>query len=390
MKTAYLDAFSGLSGDMLVGALLDCGAELEELKKALASLELAGYRLSERRKTLSGISAVKFDVEVLAPQPERHLSEIRATIDASALSENVRRRALAIFEALAQAEAKVHRTTAEQVHFHEVGAVDSIIDVVATAWGLDRLSVGELLVSPLPAGSGFARSMHGVIPVPAPATAELLAGFPLRLGDGASEMVTPTGAAVLRALARPAPLPLGFEIERVGYGAGSRDLDDRPNVLRMMLGTNVSGLDADEMVEISANIDDLNPQIYDHVMERLFASGARDVTLTPTIMKKGRPGVTIGVIAPAAQRNALARVLFSETSTIGLRFHPVSRLKLRREIREVETRWGKVRVKISRGDGMTTVSPEYDDCRRIAREHGVALKTVMDQARAAAAQAHFS
>ncbi len=390
MKTAYLDAFSGLSGDMLVGALLDCGAELEELKKALASLELAGYRLSERRKTLSGISAVKFDVEVLAPQPERHLSEIRATIDASALSENVRRRALAIFEALAQAEAKVHRTTAEQVHFHEVGAVDSIIDVVATAWGLERLSVGELLVSPLPAGSGFARSMHGVIPVPAPATAELLAGFPLRLGDGASEMVTPTGAAVLRALARPAPLPLGFEIERVGYGAGSRDLDDRPNVLRMMLGTNVSGLDADEMVEISANIDDLNPQIYDHVMERLFASGARDVTLTPTIMKKGRPGVTIGVIAPAAQRNALARVLFSETSTIGLRFHPVSRLKLRREIREVETRWGKVRVKISRGDGMTTVSPEYDDCRRIAREHGVALKTVMDQARAAAAQAHFS
>ncbi len=390
MKTAYLDAFSGLSGDMLVGALLDCGAELEELKKALASLELAGYRLSERRKTLSGISAVKFDVEVLAPQPERHLSEIRATIDASALSENVRRRALAIFEALAQAEAKVHRTTAEQVHFHEVGAVDSIIDVVATAWGLDRLSVGELLVSPLPAGSGFARSMHGVIPVPAPATAELLAGFPLRLGDGASEMVTPTGAAVLRALARPAPLPLGFEIERVGYGAGSRDLDDRPNVLRMMLGTNVSGLDADEMVEISANIDDLNPQIYDHVMERLFASGARDVTLTPTIMKKGRPGVTIGVIAPAAQRNALARVLFSETSTIGLRFHPVSRLKLRREIREVETRWGKVRVKISRGDGMTTVSPEYDDCRRIAREHGVALKAVMDQARAAAAQAHFS
>ncbi len=390
MKTAYLDAFSGLSGDMLVGALLDCGAELEELKKALASLELAGYRLSERRKTLSGISAVKFDVEVLAPQPERHLSEIRATIDASALSENVRRRALAIFEALAQAEAKVHRTTAEQVHFHEVGAVDSIIDVVATAWGLERLSVGELLVSPLPAGSGFARSMHGVIPVPAPATAELLAGFPLRLGDGASEMVTPTGAAVLRALARPAPLPLGFEIERVGYGAGSRDLDDRPNVLRMMLGTNVSGLDADEMVEISANIDDLNPQIYDHVMERLFASGARDVTLTPTIMKKGRPGVTIGVIAPAAQRNALARVLFSETSTIGLRFHPVSRLKLRREIREVETRWGKVRVKISRGDGMTTVSPEYDDCRRIAREHGVALKAVMDQARAAAAQAHFS
>ncbi len=384
MKTAYLDAFSGLSGDMLVGACLDCGAELGQLEAPLASLKLTGYRLSERRRTLAGISAAKFDVEVLDPQPERHLSEIRAIIESAALSESVRRRAVAVFEALAEAEARVHRTTPEQVHFHEVGAVDSIIDVVATVWSLERLSVGELLVSPLPMGSGFVRSMHGVIPVPAPATAELLSGFPVRLGDGGAEMVTPTGAAVIKALAQPAQLPLGFEIERVGYGAGSRDLEDRPNVLRMIVGSVGAGFDADEMIEISTNIDDLNPQIYDHVMERLFAAGARDVTLTPTIMKKGRPGVILAVIAEVSRRDEVASVLFSETSTIGLRFHPVSRLKLRRETREVETEWGRVRIKISHGGAALVVSPEYDDCRRIALDRGVALKTVMERARAAA------
>jgi uncharacterized protein (TIGR00299 family) protein len=384
MKTAYLDAFSGLSGDMLVGACLDCGVQLAELQAPLASLGLTGYRLSERRRTLAGISAAKFDVEVLESQPERHLSEIRAMIEGASLSESVRRRAISVFEALAEAEARVHRTTPEQVHFHEVGAVDSIIDVVATVWCLERLSVGELLVSPLPMGSGFARSMHGVIPVPAPATAELLSGFPVRLGDGGAEMVTPTGAAVIKALARPAQLPLGFQIERVGYGAGSRDLEDRPNVLRMIVGKVGAGFDADELLEISTNIDDLNPQIYDHVMERLFAAGARDVSLTPTIMKKGRPGVILTVLAEPSRRDEVARVLFGETSTIGLRFHPVSRLKLRREMKEVETEWGKVRIKISHGGAALVISPEYDDCRRIALEHGVSLKTVMERARAAA------
>ncbi len=384
MKTAYLDAFSGLSGDMLVGAIIDCGVGLDFLENSLATLSLGGYRLSERRKTLSGISAAKFDVEVFERQPERHLSEIRRMIEESGLSESVRRRAVAVFEVLADAEAKVHRTTPEQVHFHEVGAVDSIVDVLATVCGLDKLGVGELLVSPLPMGSGFARSQHGTIPVPAPATAELLEGFPVRLGDGAAEMVTPTGAAVVRALGRPAPIQLQFEIERVGYGAGSREMPDRPNVLRMMLGRVGSAYEADEMVEIAANIDDLNPQIYDHVMERLFAAGSRDVTITPTMMKKGRPGVTLTVIAEAARRDSIARVLFTETSTIGLRFHAVSRLKLRREFKEVETRWGRVRIKVSSGDGALTVSPEYDDCRRLALEHGVALKEVMEEARAAA------
>ena len=396
MKTAYLDAFSGLAGDMMVGALIDCGLDFANLTLALASLPLTGYRLGQNRRVMSGISAVKFEVEVSKPQPERHLGEITAMIDqAAALSQTVKRRAKAVFEVLAEAEGKIHNTPPDTVHFHEVGAVDSIIDVVGVAWALDALGISEVLVSPLPGGRSFARSQHGIIPVPAPATAELLAGFPLRLGDGAAEMVTPTGAAVLKALARPAPVPLSFEIERVGYGAGSRTLEDRPNVLRVMLGHQQVAFDADEMIEILANIDDLNPQVYDHVVKRLFAAAARDVTLTPTMMKKGRPGVVLAVLAEAQHRDLLARIIFAETSTIGLRFHSVSRLKLSREIHEIETSFGKIRVKVSHAhrdddhhhadrDQASQISPEYDDCRRAALEHRVPLRIVMEEAREAA------
>ncbi len=385
MKTAYLDAFSGLSGDMIVGAILDCGADFAEFERAMTTVAIKGYRLSTRRKVSSGISALKFDVEVTEPQPERHFGEIRAMIVSSKLAETVKKPAIAIFEVLAEAEAKIHNTTPDHVHFHEVGAVDSIIDIIGTAWGLEQLGVGEVIVSPLPMGHGFTRSQHGVIPVPAPATAQLLTGFAVKVGDGAAEMVTPTGAAVVRALARSAEIPFNFEVEKIGYGAGTRDLEDRPNVLRLMLGRTRTTLDTDEMLEISANIDDMNPQIYDHVMDRLFAAGARDVTLTPTIMKKGRPAITLSVIAEPTNRDALAEIIFAETSTIGLRFHPVARLKVHREIQEVETRWGKIRVKISGGSGQPlTISPEYDDCRRIAAQHGVPLRVVIDEARAAA------
>ena len=230
MNTGYLDAFSGLSGDMMAGALIDCGAPFGELERAIAELGLSGYRLSMRRKDVNGIAASKFEVEVHEPQPERHFGEIRRLIEGSGLAPRVSATAVAIFAVLAEAEAKVHRTTPEEVHFHEVGAVDSIIDIVAAAWGLDNLGIGTLIVSALPMGSGFARSRHGIIPVPAPATAELLAGFPIRLSDGLSEMVTPTGAAILKALARPALVPTAFQIERIGYGAGTKHFDDRPNV----------------------------------------------------------------------------------------------------------------------------------------------------------------
>ncbi len=395
--SAYFDAFSGLSGDMIVGALLDCGADFARMEAALGSMPVSGYRLGCHRRVLSGISAIKFEVEVNERQPERHLGEILALIDsAEALAPAVKRRARSIFEVLADAEAKVHQIDRDRVHFHEVGAVDSIVDVVGAAWALDSLGIDDVIVSPLPGGSGFARSQHGIIPVPAPATAELLSGFPLRIGDGAAEMVTPTGAAVLKALARPAPIPLKFEIDRVGYGSGTRTFEDRPNVLRIMIGRETGALASDEMIQIAANIDDLNPQIYDHVMQRLFGAGARDVTLTPTMMKKQRPGVTLGVIADPADREKLSRIIFEETSTIGLRFHPVARLKLHREIKQVETRFGKIRVKISgpraeHGEDRSrdhadrvTIAPEYDDCRDAAASHGVALREVMEEVLAAA------
>ncbi|HLW69191.1 MAG TPA: nickel pincer cofactor biosynthesis protein LarC [Candidatus Binataceae bacterium] len=385
MKTVYLDAFSGLSGDMITGALLDAGAPFAELETVIATLGLSGYRLVIRSKTASGIVATKFEVEVSTPQPERHLGEIVAMIRRGALTPAAANNAIAIFEALAAAEARVHRTTPEQVHFHEVGAVDSIIDVVAAAWGFDQLGVGTLLVGPLPLGKGFTRSRHGIIPVPPPATMELLTGFPVRLGDGESEMVTPTGAAIVKALAQPAPASLDFAIGRIAYGAGTKDFTDRPNLLRLILGDEVQRFATNELIEIAANIDDLNPQIYDHVSSRLFAAGARDVTITPTIMKKGRPGITLMVLAEAPARERIAGILFAETSTIGIRFHPVSRLKLARRLIEVETRFGVIHVKVS-GDAArpANLAPEYEDCRQAALTHAAPLKLVIEEAAAAA------
>ncbi|MBE3604009.1 nickel pincer cofactor biosynthesis protein LarC [bacterium] len=387
MKSAYLDAFSGVSGDMMIGALIDAGADAAALEQAVGALGLRGYRIVIGRRDLSGIAAVKFDVEVSEPQPERHLGEILRMIERAGLPTRAERAAVATFRALADAEAKVHRTTPDEVHFHEVGAVDSIIDIVGAAWALDHLGVADLIVPPLPAGNGFVRSRHGIIPIPAPATAELLAGFPIRIGDGAAEMVTPTGAALVRALGRPAPAPFAFRAERVGYGAGTRTLADRPNVLRLILGEAADGFGSDDMIEISANIDDLNPQIYGHLGEQLLAAGARDVTLTPTIMKKGRPGVILSVLAEMSARDRLARMIFEETTTIGVRFHPVSRLKLDRRLEEVETRFGKIRVKVASADAAGSplnLSPEFDDCRKAAMDHSAPLKLVMEEAIAAA------
>lgn len=385
MTTAYLDAFSGLSGDMIVGALLDLGLDREALRRTLASLPLDGYRLSFEPVVVSGISAMKFNVEVTETQPERHPSDIYAIIEQSRLVPDVKRQARRVVELLAEAEAKVHRVTTDHVHFHEVGAVDSIIDVVAAVWSVEELKLSELLVSRLPGGSGRVHSRHGPLPVPAPATVELLSGFALALGDGEGEMVTPTGAALVKALARPAPTRFDLTPERVGYGAGTRRLADRPNVLRIIVGQRVSLLDVDDLIEVVTNIDDLNPQLYEHAIELILAAGARDVTITPTIMKKGRPGVVLTVLVEHGLRDAIADIIFRETSSIGLRFHSISRLKLSRKLRVVNTPSGRVRIKVSgAAEGPLTLSPEYEDCRQLALQHHLPLKVIMEQALASA------
>ncbi len=399
MRVLYFDAFAGVSGDMTVGALLDLGLDLEHLRAELAGLPVHGYTLRAEPRLVHGIRAMKFDVDLAhahghgshAPaghgqghHAHRAWAEIRAMLEGSGLAPAVKERALAIFARLAEAEGAVHGVAAEAVTFHEVGAVDSIVDIVGTAIGLVALGVERVHVSPLPLGSGLVHAQHGVIPVPGPATAALLRGFATRIGDGAGELVTPTGAAIVAALADPdAPVP-PLRIEAVGYGAGTRTLPDRPNLLRLLLGRAAAQPAADELVELAATIDDANPELYAHALEAVCAAGARDAWLVPAQMKKQRPGVVLHALADAAAREAVAGAILRETTAIGVRCHAVQRTVLPREVISVETPWGAVRVKIATApDGTRNLAPEYEDCRRAASAHGVALKLVYQAAIAA-------
>jgi uncharacterized protein (TIGR00299 family) protein len=403
MRLLFFDAFSGVSGDMTVGALLALGVDLERLRSELATLPLSGYAVRASEKMVHGIKACKFDVDVATEgearghthahahdtghaHAHRAYADIRAMIGASPLPQRTRETAQAIFARLAEAEARVHGVAVDAVTFHEVGAVDSIADIVGTAICLTALDVDTVYVSALPLGSGTVSSQHGVIPVPAPATVELLRGFPVRVGDGIGELVTPTGAAIVATLARPGAALPPMRIEAIGYGAGSRTLPDRPNLLRLLLGhaaANAAG--GDELVEIATNIDDSSPELYEHVMEQLFAAGARDVWLAPAQMKKNRPGTVLHVLVEPAARDALAALVLRETSAIGLRYHTVQRVVSPRELITVGTEYGAVQVKIAQAaDGTVNVAPEYDDCRRVARERGVPLKLIYQAAIAAA------
>jgi uncharacterized protein (TIGR00299 family) protein len=391
MRVAYLDAFSGLAGDMIVGALLDCGLEIAALERELAKLAVDGYAIRRERRERSGIVATKFVVDVRgarsrpeAAHSHRPFRAIRELIRASDLRPRVCELALQVFVRLAEAEGKVHGVEPDDVEFHEVGAVDAIVDVVGAAWAIDALAIGELVVSPLPLGSGMVQSAHGPLPVPGPATVELLRGFGVRMGDGAGELVTPTGAAIVAALGRQGAMPERMVVERVGYGAGDRELADRPNLLRVLLGERAAGVGVDSLLLLETNLDDLNPELYEHVMERLFGEGACDVFFAPIHMKKNRPAVLLSVLADPARCDALTRVLFDETSTLGVRVSPVERLRIEREIREVETRFGRVRVKIGKDPGgAVNVAPEYEDCKRVANAAGVPLKLVYQEATAA-------
>ena len=382
MTIAYFDTFSGISGDMVIGALLDLGVPLDLLKAEFAklpNLNLDGYTVSQSERVQSGIHAVKFNVEVTGKQCERSFHSIVDMLAHSRLSSAAKETALKVFTRLAEAEAHVHNVAVEDVHFHEVGAVDSILDIVGTAICFEALDIQTIYMSPLPLGSGFVSSRHGTLPVPGPATVELLKGLPVRFEDGQSELVTPTGAAILSALAKPGPPP--FSITKIGYGAGERTLPDRPNLLRVCLGQAVPEIQHEQLLILETNIDDLNPEWYEHVMEQLFAAGARDVFLTPIQMKKNRPGIFLWVLCSPKDQGQLSTIIFNETSTLGIRSYLVDRLALRREQKEVQTEYGLVTVKIAyQPNGQMNISPEYEDCKRIAQEKIIPLKLVYEAA----------
>ncbi|HYP25727.1 MAG TPA: nickel pincer cofactor biosynthesis protein LarC [Blastocatellia bacterium] len=385
MRLLYFDCFAGASGDMIIGALLDLGLDLEELRRQLASLSLSGYELSAARVKRSGIAATKFDVKVDdAKQPARRLSDIAEMIDNSAISDGCKAASLRVFERLAEAEARVHASTKERVHFHEVGAVDSIIDIVGAVVGFELLGVEQVISSPLRVGRGSVKAAHGLLPVPAPGTAELLRGVPVYAGEIDGEFVTPTGAAIVTTFSKAfGDLPR-VSIDRVGYGAGTRDPKDFPNALRLLLCDYSEGAtpdSRDSVIVIETNIDDMSPQVFGYVMDRAFALGALDLFMTPAQMKKDRPGVLLSILCEASKLDALADLLFKETTTLGVRYYEAKRRVLERSVETVETRFGPARVKVARDRGRTLhFQPEYDDCLRLAESSGAPLIEVQGAA----------
>lgn len=408
MRAVYFDCFAGVSGDMIIGAQLDLGVELQLLKEQLSSFDLGGYEIKSSRVERSGIAATKFDVEVdETVQPARTLADIRAIIGGSRVSGNVKSQATRVFESLAVTEALVHGTSPDKVHFHEVGAVDSIIDIVGAFIGFELLEVERYCCSHLRVGRGLVETAHGLLPVPAPATAEILRNVPVYSGELEGEFVTPTGAAILTTLCETyGPMPR-ITVAQVGYGAGSRDPKGFPNVLRLMIGeieeedqrrlpedekmleprtkaqTKVYATPDETIVVVETNIDDMNPQVYGFVMERAFALGALDVFITPTQMKKNRPGVLLTVLCGRDIVDAVIDMLLVESTTLGIRYYEAKRRILERVVETVETEYGPVRLKVARDGGRTLhFQPEYEDCARAALQANVPLLDVQAAATA--------
>jgi pyridinium-3,5-bisthiocarboxylic acid mononucleotide nickel chelatase len=396
-RTLYLDCFAGASGDMLVGAMLDSGLDFELLRSALLKLGVEGYELSLRRVDRSGISAAKFDVH-LTGEPHSHehhhnhehshghrrqshhrsLSEINRIISSSNLSVLVKQHAQAIFQRIGEAEAKIHNVPIEAVHFHEVGAIDSIVDIVGACVAFDALKINRIISSPLHVGSGTFQCAHGTYPVPGPATAELLKGVPIYSKDVEGELVTPTGAAIISTLAEGyGPMPT-MKIENIGYGAGTRDYPKFPNALRAIIGELEEDADRtpDAVTIIEANIDDLNAQVFGYLMEKALSAGALDIFYTPVQMKKNRPGVLLTLLCTPPDRERMCDLIFRETTTLGVRYRNEQREILTREFVTVETEYGPIRVKVSRArDGrVMNASPEFEDCRVAAEKSGVGLR----------------
>ena len=380
MRIAYGDLIGGVSGDMFVAALLDLGLSLEVLSLGLRKIPTLKFELDVAKKTVHSIAATQFQVTPTSNEAPRSWEQIRQLIEASELAPEVKKTGVKIFHRLAEVEGKIHNVPTEKVHFHEVGATDSIVDIIAAAIGFHELKIGALHFSKVPLGRGLTRSDHGPLPVPGPATLELLKGIPVQWTQLEGETVTPTGAAIISELGTSLDEQPSMTVEKIGYGTGQRDWPDRPNLFRLVLGARVQSWQQEEMLVIETNIDDMNPQFYDHVMDRLFTAGARDVFLSPIQMKKNRPAVLVRVIAEPPDRDRLAKILFAETTTIGVRYYPVGRMILKRTETTIETRFGDVKVKIlQEPSGEKRISPEYDELKRIADDKNLPLNIVRDE-----------
>jgi hypothetical protein len=389
-KLLFFDAFSGIAGDMTIAALLDLGVPLLVVERAVAALPLEGFHLHRGHLHRSGIVATSFDVHVETPQPERTYSAIDAMLVSAPLDPEVATLARKIFRRLGEAEARVHRMPLDEVHFHEVGAIDAIVDIVGAAAAFAYLGA-EVVASPLPMGHGFVNARHGILPLPPPAVVECLRGVPTYGVDLDAELVTPTGAAIVSAVATRFERWPTFAPERMGWGAGQRELPDRPNLLRAVLGTRSGAasvgeesLGASSHVVLEANVDDITGEMAAHAIEALLAAGALDAWAVPITMKKGRPALTIAALAPAPQADAVTTALLRETTSIGVRKTPVTRTERPRRTVTVQTLFGPVRVKISEGPfGPPQIKPEFDDCAAAARTHGATLREVAAAAIAA-------
>jgi len=401
LKIAYFDCFSGISGDMCLGAVVDAGVSIKELEKELKEIPIGGYRLTAKKVKRSGFASTKVDTAVLsqrlAPHALRKWKDIEKIINRSGLSEEIKQRGRRIFKRLFEAEAKVHGEAFERVHLHELGAVDCILDIFGTIIGLNILGIEKVFSSPINLGSGFVETEAGILPVPAPATVEILKKVPVYSKDVPFELTTPTGAAIIKEVSSGFIDMPPIDIGKIGIGAGNRDLKDMPNVLRLFIGNprlpphspltkggqegvkgGMGGLLDENVIVIETNVDDMNPQIYEYVMEKLFKAGALDVYFTQVLMKKGRPGVKMTVLCNKEQLENLMKIVLKETSTIGLRFYEAKRRILQREIKIIDTEFGKVRVKFSRlGDDILKATPEYEDCKKIAKKLNIPLIEVM-------------
>ena len=400
MKVLYVDCFSGVAGDMLLGALIDAGVPLDGVRGALGSLAIDHDTVWTERVTRGGLAATKFCVRGEGPSAHQHehsashnsqftshksesahghrtLKEIADLIEGSALSRAGKDRAIGLFQRLGQAEADVHGTSLDKVHLHEVGALDSIIDIVGTVYALEQIGAEQVVSSALNVGSGTIQSAHGRYPVPAPATLRLLGDAPVYVGEERVELVTPTGALLVTAYATAfGPMP-PMRVDRVGYGAGARDFAGTPNVTRVVVGEGESAPQGDRVLVMEAEIDDMNPQLFGGLIEALLAQGALDAFYTPIYMKKGRPGTLVTVIAPPAAREAVSAALFRETTTIGVRYREAARECLARETVVVPTAAGEIRVKVARRDGfVVNAAPEFDDCARVAAASGRPVKEI--------------